>query len=127
MHPEVCGNGYSTVNEILHGQWAWQALLAVFALKLVATAATYFAANTLPVATIISLTEHKSLRRIWADCYFWSFPFYLVGASVSWVFSLLSERGHLPEVGDTVSERAAMARVLDAADSTGIPLLLSEI
>src|SRR5579871_6187812 len=39
------------------------------AVLLVATAATYFAANTLPVATIISLTEHKSLRRIWADCY----------------------------------------------------------
>ena len=50
----------------------------------------YFAANTLPVATIISLTEHKSLRRIWADCYFWSFPYYLVGAGVAGLVSWLN-------------------------------------
>jgi diguanylate cyclase (GGDEF)-like protein/putative nucleotidyltransferase with HDIG domain len=60
------------------------------AILLVATAATYFAANTLPVATIISLTEHKSLRRIWADCYFWSFPYYLVGAGVAGLVSWLN-------------------------------------
>ena len=60
------------------------------AVLLVVTAATYFAANTLPVATIISLTEHKSLRRIWADCYFWSFPYYLVGAGVAGLVSWLN-------------------------------------
>jgi diguanylate cyclase (GGDEF)-like protein/putative nucleotidyltransferase with HDIG domain len=60
------------------------------AVLLVATAATYFVANTLPVATIISLTEHKSLRRIWADCYFWSFPYYLVGAGVAGLVSWLN-------------------------------------
>ncbi len=61
------------------------------AVLLVATAATYFVANTLPVATIISLTEHKSLRRIWADCYFWSFPYYLVGAGVAGLVSWLNK------------------------------------
>src|SRR6201993_4563662 len=60
------------------------------AVLLAVTAATYFAANTLPVATIISLTEHKSLRRIWADCYFWSFPYYLVGAGVAGLVSWLN-------------------------------------
>src|ERR1700741_2601084 len=60
------------------------------AVLLVATAATYFAANTLPVATIISLPEHKSLRRIWADCYFWSFPYSLVGAGVAGLVSWLN-------------------------------------
>jgi diguanylate cyclase (GGDEF)-like protein/putative nucleotidyltransferase with HDIG domain len=60
------------------------------AVLLVATASTYFAANTLPVATVISLTEHKSLRRIWSDCYFWSFPYYLVGAGVAGLVSWLN-------------------------------------
>jgi diguanylate cyclase (GGDEF)-like protein/putative nucleotidyltransferase with HDIG domain len=60
------------------------------AILLVATASTYFAANTLPVATVISLTEHKSLRRIWSDCYFWSFPYYLVGAGVAGLVSWLN-------------------------------------
>ena len=60
------------------------------AILLVATASTYFVANTIPVATIISLTEHKSLRRIWSDCYFWSFPYYLVGAGVAGLVSWLN-------------------------------------
>ena len=42
----------------------------------------YFLANTLPVSIIIALTENKSFRRIWSECYFWSFPYYLVGAAV---------------------------------------------
>src|ERR1700693_4093911 len=45
-------------------------------------ACIYFVANTLPVAAVISLTERRSLRKIWADCYFWSFPYYLVGAAI---------------------------------------------
>ncbi|HTR25953.1 MAG TPA: diguanylate cyclase [Terriglobales bacterium] len=54
-------------------------------------ACVYFIANTLPIAIIISLTERRSLRRIWSECYFWSFPYYLVGAGVvgmmSWIHS----------------------------------------
>ncbi|MBV9181996.1 MAG: HD-GYP domain-containing protein, partial [Acidobacteria bacterium] len=52
-------------------------------LPLAAAATTYFLANTLPVAAIIALTELQSLRKIWAECYFWSFPYYLAGASIA--------------------------------------------
>jgi len=52
-------------------------------------ACVYFVANTVPVATVISLTERKSLRKIWAGCYFWSFPYYLVGAGVAGMMSWL--------------------------------------
>ena len=40
-HPEVCGNGYSTVDAILHGGWMWKGLLVILALKLLATSATF--------------------------------------------------------------------------------------
>jgi diguanylate cyclase (GGDEF)-like protein/putative nucleotidyltransferase with HDIG domain len=53
------------------------------ALLLMVAACAYFLLNTLPVATIISLTENKSVRKIWTDCYIWSFPYYLVGAAVA--------------------------------------------
>jgi diguanylate cyclase (GGDEF)-like protein/putative nucleotidyltransferase with HDIG domain len=56
---------------------------------LLLAACVYFVANTVPVAAVISLTERKSLRRIWADCYFWSFPYYLVGAGVAGMMSWL--------------------------------------
>lgn len=39
--PEVCGNGYSVVNELLQGQLLWQAVLFILIFKLVATAATF--------------------------------------------------------------------------------------
>ncbi|HEX9111168.1 MAG TPA: HD domain-containing phosphohydrolase [Terriglobales bacterium] len=52
-------------------------------------ACVYFVANTVPVAAVISLTEQRSLRKIWTDCYFWSFPYYLVGAGVAGLMSWL--------------------------------------
>jgi diguanylate cyclase (GGDEF)-like protein/putative nucleotidyltransferase with HDIG domain len=56
------------------------------ALLLMLSAAVYFLFNTLPVATIIALTEHKSLQKIWTDCYFWSLPYYLAGGAVAAFF-----------------------------------------
>ena len=35
------------------------------------------------IAVVISMSEGKPLRRILVDCYFWSFPYYLVGAGVA--------------------------------------------
>jgi len=43
----------------------------------------YFVTNTLPVAAIVCLTEEKPLVKTWRDCYFWSFPYYLVGAALA--------------------------------------------
>jgi diguanylate cyclase (GGDEF)-like protein/putative nucleotidyltransferase with HDIG domain len=54
-------------------------------------ACVYFVANTVPVAAVISLTERRSLRKIWTDCYFWSFPYYLVGAGVAGLMSWLHD------------------------------------
>jgi len=50
-------------------------------LRLMATAITYFLANTVPVAVVVSLTEHHAFSHTWAEYYFWSFPHYLVGAA----------------------------------------------
>jgi len=52
-------------------------------LVLIVAASTYFVANTGSIAAVISLTEGKSLKRIWVECYFWSFPYYLVGAGLA--------------------------------------------
>jgi CIC family chloride channel protein len=38
--PQVWGNGFSVVNSVLQGQWAWQALLLVLVLKVAAVAST---------------------------------------------------------------------------------------
>ena len=45
-------------------------------------ATVYFIANAGSIATVISLAERRPLTRILVDCYFWSFPYYLVGAGL---------------------------------------------
>jgi len=58
------------------------------------TACVFFLMNTIPVAAAIGMTEQKSLTRIWYDCYFWCFPYYLGGASIAWILSVLSRQTH---------------------------------
>src|SRR4051794_26815673 len=48
---------------------------------LMISALMFFFANTLPISVVIALTEGKSSRKVWSECYFWSFPYYLVGAA----------------------------------------------
>lgn len=50
---------------------------------------TYFVANTFPVSVVIALSTGTSFRRVWSETFFWSLPYYLVGAAlvgvVSWI------------------------------------------
>jgi len=48
---------------------------------LMVAALVFFFSNTLPISVVIALTEGKSSRKVWSECYFWSFPYYLVGAA----------------------------------------------
>ena len=48
---------------------------------LMVAAMVFFFANTLPISIVIAMTEKKSSRKVWSECYFWSFPYYLVGAA----------------------------------------------
>lgn len=61
---------------LLSGQFVERPL----AIALVAVA--YFLVNTWVVASVVALTETKNVVKVWTDCYFWSFPYYLAGASV---------------------------------------------
>jgi len=51
----------------------------------------YFVANTGSIATVISFIEPKSVKEILVECYFWSFPYYLVGAAIAGVIGWLDE------------------------------------
>src|SRR5216683_408378 len=59
---------------------------------LVVTALIFFVANTMPIAMVISLTESKPAHKVWADCHFWSFPFYMVGAAVVFAVGFVSKQ-----------------------------------
>jgi diguanylate cyclase (GGDEF)-like protein/putative nucleotidyltransferase with HDIG domain len=65
---------------------------------LLLSALTYFVLNTTGVASVIALTEKKPIFGTWHACYFWSFPFYLVGGSIAWIFSELTAAGHFQSI-----------------------------
>jgi hypothetical protein len=50
---------------------------------LVLAAATYFLANTAPVASIIGLTENANPFPLWQKVFLWSFPNYVIGAGLT--------------------------------------------
>jgi len=55
-------------------------------------AASYFLAQTVPVATIISLTEGGSVPRIWSSICQLSFPYYVLSAGVTSLVTTASSR-----------------------------------
>src|SRR3984885_9719645 len=59
---------------------------------LMMAALVFFLANTLPISVVISLTENKSSRKVWSECYFWSFPYYLVGAAAVGLVGIINQR-----------------------------------
>jgi diguanylate cyclase (GGDEF)-like protein/putative nucleotidyltransferase with HDIG domain len=59
-------------------------------IRLVVAATVFYLFNTFPVAAVISLTEQKSLRRIWRERYIWSLNFYVVGTAAAGLFSFVN-------------------------------------
>ena len=56
-------------------------------LLLCLAASIYFIVNAGCIAAVISFSEGKPLQNILVDCYFWSFPYYLVGAGIAGAIS----------------------------------------
>jgi hypothetical protein len=50
----------------------------------------YFAANTFLVAGVMFLVERRPLVSVWQQCYLWSFPYYLAGATIAGIIVFTS-------------------------------------
>ena len=59
-------------------------------MSLVLAAATYFVANTAPVASIIGLTEGGNPFVLWHKVFLWSFPNYVIGAGLTAIATAFS-------------------------------------
>jgi hypothetical protein len=59
-------------------------------MSLLLAAATYFVANTAPVASIIGLTEGGNPFALWHKVFLWSFPNYVIGAGLTAIASAFS-------------------------------------
>jgi hypothetical protein len=51
--------------------------------ELTVAVCTFFVLNTGMVSLVLSLVEQQPLRKVWRQCYLWSFPYYLVGAAIA--------------------------------------------
>lgn len=61
------------------------------ALMLALAAAGFLVANTVPVAAILSVTEHKNIALVWTHMFSLTFPYYLLSAGVT---AITSAAGH---------------------------------
>ena len=59
--------------------WLGQSLLGTLAV----TALVLYFTNTAMVAVVLALAERKPLGTMWQFCYFWTCPYYLVGAAAA--------------------------------------------
>jgi diguanylate cyclase (GGDEF)-like protein/putative nucleotidyltransferase with HDIG domain len=87
-------NFFMTVNAVTASYFAYHKMGGMLqhsmALMLLAAVSVYFICNMMPVSVVVALTEHKPLSTIFTECYFWSFPYYLIGASLVGFISFLN-------------------------------------
>ncbi len=84
--------------------WTSHGVLAMLGLNsmtamMVLGACVYVVLNTGLVSLVISLAEERSLKEVWPSCYEWTFPYFLVGATVA---GLASAAGHATNWGVTL-------------------------
>ena len=63
---------------------------ATHAMSLMLAASTYFVANTVPIASIIGLTEGGNALSLWHKIFLRSFPNYVIGAGLTAIVSAFS-------------------------------------
>jgi diguanylate cyclase (GGDEF)-like protein/putative nucleotidyltransferase with HDIG domain len=81
-----------TAEYIRHFNVSWFGALILASLVL-------FVMNTFPVAVVMALSEQRKLTGMWRECNFWTFPYYLAGASLAGLYhvseDLLGDRATL--------------------------------
>ena len=80
-----------TAGILLHNDWVISASHSFSSLPLVAACSMFFLVNTLPVATIISLTEGSHLLRVWSSICHLSFPYYLACAGITSMITAMTQ------------------------------------
>jgi diguanylate cyclase (GGDEF)-like protein/putative nucleotidyltransferase with HDIG domain len=96
-HPKmlrVSFNLASTAIAVSLGFGTYHAMAGLGQVLLSVAAATtaYFLASTLSIAGMVALTESKNLRKVWHECYVWSFPYYLAGSAIAAMISICNRR-----------------------------------
>ena len=72
-------------------------------LSLLFASATYFLANTAPVASIIGLTEGGNPFALWHKVFLWSFPNYVIGAGLTAIVSTFTTISGLATVASLIA------------------------
>lgn len=80
------------VSRVLLDPWLGH---SVIGLVVVSTLVLY-GSNTVIIAVMLALVDGKPLGRIWQVCYFWSLPYYLVGAAAAGVMTAVSRTADWP-------------------------------
>ncbi len=68
---------------VLLEPWLGHSLVA----ELAVATLVFYGSNSFMLATVLALVDRKPLGAVWRLCYFWTLPYYLVGAAVAGVMT----------------------------------------
>jgi hypothetical protein len=77
---------------VVLGPWLGSSVVGLLAVS----ALVMYSSNTLMVATVMALVDRKPLSNVWQLCYFWSLPYYLVGAAAAGIMTATSRTADWP-------------------------------
>jgi len=80
------------VSRIALEPWLGDSVVGLLAVSTI----VLYCSNTLLTATVIALAAGRPLSSIWQLSYFWSLPYYLVGAAVAGVMTAISRTAGWP-------------------------------
>jgi hypothetical protein len=88
----MMGLAASLANLVWNAAWFGKLNWATPPVMLAATTAVFFLGQTVPVATIIHLTQGESMRKVWLSITQMSFPYFVLSAGVTSMLDLVSNR-----------------------------------
>jgi len=80
------------VSRVALAPWLGHSVVGV----LVVSTLVLYVCHTVMVATVLALVDRKPLSGVWQLCYFWSLPYYLVGAAVAGIMTATGRTAHWP-------------------------------
>jgi len=80
------------VSRVALAPWLGHSVVGV----LVVSTLVLYASHTVMVATVLALVDRKPLSGVWQLCYFWSLPYYLVGAAVAGTMTATGRTANWP-------------------------------
>jgi len=80
------------ISRVVLAPWLGHSIVGVLAVSTL----VLYGSNSLLMATVLALVNRQPLSGVWQHCYFWSLPYYFVGAAAAGIMIATGRTAHWP-------------------------------